>query len=236
MAARIRAVLFDKDGTLLDYHRTWGPINRRAATIAGAGDASLAARLLAAGGMDDATGITRADSLLAAANTAEIAAGWIADGSPLGQDELTAALDALFTAAADGGYAVTDLPALFATLKARGLKLGIASSDSEGAIRRFAVHHGVDGLLDFIAGYDSGHGVKPGGGMVTAFAASVGVPAAEVAVAGDNLHDMAMAKAGGAGLRIGVLTGTGTAATLGPASDLVLASVAELPAALGDAG
>ena len=30
----IRAVLFDKDGTLLDYHRTWGPINLAAAEIA----------------------------------------------------------------------------------------------------------------------------------------------------------------------------------------------------------
>jgi phosphoglycolate phosphatase-like HAD superfamily hydrolase len=35
-------VLFDKDGTLLDYRRTWEPINREAATLAAGGDPVLA--------------------------------------------------------------------------------------------------------------------------------------------------------------------------------------------------
>jgi phosphoglycolate phosphatase len=49
---------------------------------------------------------------------------------------------------------------------------------------------------------------------------------------GDNLHDLEMARAAGAGLRIGVLTGTGTREELAPHADLCLASIAELPDAL----
>jgi phosphoglycolate phosphatase len=41
-----------------------------------------------------------------------------------------------------------------------------------------------------------------------------------------------MARAGGAGLAIGVLSGTGTRATLAPMADVVLNTVAELPALL----
>ena len=35
---KISAILFDKDGTLLDYHLSWQPINARAALWAAAGD------------------------------------------------------------------------------------------------------------------------------------------------------------------------------------------------------
>ena len=84
----IRGVLFDKDGTLLDYHLTWGPINVAAADIAAAGDRALADRLLAVGGMDRASMITRAGSLLAAAHTVEIATAWVEAGSPLQLEDL----------------------------------------------------------------------------------------------------------------------------------------------------
>ncbi len=226
----VRAVLFDKDGTLVDFQRTWGPINRRAALMAARGDAALAERLMRAGGLDPDTGLTAADSLLAAANTLEIAEAWVAAGSPLGHAELAAALDDLFTRAAGDAVAVTDLAVLFARLKARGLKLGIASSDSEPAIRALARHFRIDDLVDFVAGYDSGHGVKPGGGMVEAFCRAVGVPPAGTVVVGDNLHDMAMGRAGGAGAVVGVLTGTGTAETLSAAADICLPGIDHLEA------
>lgn len=78
----IAAVLFDKDGTLLGYDASWGPVNRELAAIAAKGDPVLADQLLAACGMDPVTGHVVPDSLLAAGNTAEIAAGLVAAGSP----------------------------------------------------------------------------------------------------------------------------------------------------------
>ena len=49
----IQAILFDKDGTLIDYHKSWEPTNRRAAALASGGDAELALRLLERGGTDE---------------------------------------------------------------------------------------------------------------------------------------------------------------------------------------
>ena len=36
----LRAILFDKDGTLLDYEASWGPINVAAADLAARSDAA----------------------------------------------------------------------------------------------------------------------------------------------------------------------------------------------------
>ncbi len=93
----IRGVLFDKDGTLLDYVATWMPLNRKAALAAAGGDQALAARLLAASGYDAATDRVLSGSPLAASTNREIAAGW-AELMP-GRDvaELTRLLEEIFT-------------------------------------------------------------------------------------------------------------------------------------------
>lgn len=225
----IRAVLFDKDGTLLDYHLTWGPINVAAADIAAAGDRALADRLLIHGGMDRTSMITRPGSLLAAASTMEIAAAWVAAGSPLSLEILAGRLDALFTASATGSVPIGDLDTCFSALRAAGLTLGIASSDNEASIRRMLDHLGLTHHIAFVTGYDSGHGLKPGPGMVLAFAAALGLHPSEIAVVGDNSHDIDMGRNAGAGLVIGVLSGTSDAAALMPIADVCLSDISELP-------
>jgi len=225
----IAGILFDKDGTLIRYDESWGPVNREAARIAAAGNAALEPVLLLAGGMDPDTGKTKADSLLAAGNSAEIAEGFVAAGSPLDAADLTLKLDALFLRAAEFSVPVADLPSVFADLKARGLKLGIASSDNERAIRRMVESFGIAGHIDFIAGYDSGFGTKPQPGMMLAFCKAVGLQPAEVAMVGDNNHDMHMGRAAGAGLNLAVLTGTGTRQTLSLLADHCLEDITALP-------
>ena len=44
---KITGILFDKDGTLFDYHASWMPANRRAALEVAGGDAALGDELLA---------------------------------------------------------------------------------------------------------------------------------------------------------------------------------------------
>ena len=48
----IAAILFDKDGTLLDFEATWGPLYRVLAVDLAGGDAARATAMLAAGGLD----------------------------------------------------------------------------------------------------------------------------------------------------------------------------------------
>ncbi|WP_332698650.1 HAD family hydrolase [Bosea sp. (in: a-proteobacteria)] len=228
----IRGLLFDKDGTLLDYQASWAPINLRAGRLAAQGDAVLAEHLLTLAGVDPATGFSTSDGLLAAGNTREVAQAWSTAGSPFATAELTIRLDALFQAGVAEVVPVCDLNALFAGLAGRDLALGIASSDSEAAVSATAERFGIAERLDFLCGYDSGHGAKPEPGMVQGFCAATGLPAEAVAVIGDSAHDMHMAAAAGAGLRIAVLTGAGSAETLRPLSHLLLPSIADLEQAL----
>jgi phosphoglycolate phosphatase len=128
---------------------------------------------------------------------------------------------------------VTDLSALLGRLKTRGLRLGVATMDSHAAAVRsaneFAFHH----HLDFIAGYDSGHGHKPGPGMMAAFCTAVAIEPRHVAVVGDTPHDMGMARSAGAGLAIGVLTGASPRFELEALADHILDSIGDLEVALG---
>jgi phosphoglycolate phosphatase len=226
----LKAVLFDKDGTLIDFERTWAPVIRQTARIAARDDAALARRLLEACGVEPGSGRTRADSLFAAGNSAEIAAAMVALGSIWTPAALTVELDRLFAEAGAGAVGLTDLPLLFSRLKGAGLAIGIASSDAAAGIRETMRALGVDGEVDFIAGYDSGHGHKPDPGMALAFCHRAGCLPGQMMMVGDNRHDLAMGRAAGAGAVVGVLSGTGTPETLG---DLADGSVAELPDLLG---
>jgi len=68
----IRGLLFDKDGTLLDYHASWMPANRAVALYAAGGDRALASRILEEGGYDPKGDRMRANTVLAAATITDI--------------------------------------------------------------------------------------------------------------------------------------------------------------------
>jgi phosphoglycolate phosphatase len=230
--SEIAGILFDKDGTLLDFDASWAPVNRKVALIAAAGDAALADSLLRACGMDPVTGRLVPDSLLAAGNTREIAEGLIAAGAQHDLDALVPLIDDLFAGAAELSVPVTELAPLFARLRERGLRLGIASSDNERSIRVAVRRFGIDDYVDFVAGYDSGHGSKPGPGMVLGFCAETGLKPHQVAVVGDNNHDLHMGRNAGAGLKVAVLSGTGSRQSLEEACDVLLNDITELEAVL----
>jgi phosphoglycolate phosphatase len=225
---KISAILFDKDGTLIDFDKSWEPVNRKAAIYAAGGDMAMADRLMRACGMDPSSGKVEPDSLMAAASTAEIAGEMVHQGSAVPLADLTIALDRFFIEGAETSVPVTDLVALFERLRRRGLKLGIASSDNEASIRKMAERTGILTLLDFIAGYDSGHGVKPGPGMIHGFSDATGLRPDEILMVGDNAHDLHMARNAAAGLAVAVLTGTGRREHLEKLADRVVDSVEDL--------
>lgn len=231
-ASSIQGILFDKDGTLLDYHATWMPLNRQAALEAAGGDAALAEQLLVSTGYDPASGRCLADSLLASATNDEIAAVW---AGLLGLDPVaTAARVTAHFEACSGETAVpvAGLAETVAALRARGLVLGVATNDSEESAYGSLEPFGVLDHFCYLVGFDSGHGGKPGPGMVDGFCAATGLAPAAVAVVGDSRHDLEMGRSAGAGLLVGVLTGTGARADLAPHAHHVLDSIVELEALL----
>lgn len=229
MPHSISGILFDKDGTLLDYAKSWLPVNRAIGALAAQGDQALADHLLRRCGMDPVTGFVAPDSLLAAGTASEIAKGMIDHGAKFGHESLTVEFDRLFAEGADHAVPVTDLSVYFQQLKARGFKLGIASSDNEKSIRSTVERFGFLHLVDFIAGYDSGYGSKPNPGMIYGFCDAVGLKPGQIAMVGDNNHDMLMGKNARAGLTVGVLTGTGSRESLAEAADHVLDDITQLP-------
>lgn len=230
-ACGLRGVLFDKDGTLFDFEATWRQATEAMLGLMAPDDPDLQGRIGTALGFDTASGRFAPGSPLVAGSVGEIAAAL--EGLLPGFDR--AMLEAMGNAAAqnlDGAVltpAAPDLGALLDGLTARGLALGVATHDGEAAAR---LHLGRVGVLDrfaFIAGYDSGHGLKPGPGMVLAFARTCGIAAGDLVMVGDSVHDLGAARAAGARLAIGVLTGPARQADLAPLADVVLGSIAELP-------
>jgi phosphoglycolate phosphatase len=227
----IRAILFDKDGTLLDFDASWSAAYRELALDLAAGDPEAAATFLAMGGLDPASGRFRPGSVLAAGTTLDIVALWF----PTLRDEAfttkVAEMDRIFHA--NGircSVPVAGLAETLDALAALGMAMGVATNDGTAAAKAALAAIGVGARLPHVFGYDSVARPKPAPDIVDAFAKLVGVSPAEVAVVGDNPHDLAMARSGGAGAAIGVLSGNSGADDLAPLADVVLPSIRELPA------
>ena len=228
----IDGVIFDKDGTLFDFRRSWGGWTARlvreiAAERAGAPDEAQAARLAAAIGYDLGAGVFSPDSPVIAATADDIAAALVPLLPGVTQIRLAARMNAL-AEVAPMAEAVPLLPVLTA-LRGRGLRLGLATNDAEAPARAHLAAHGVAHLFEMIAGFDSGHGAKPGPGMLLAFAAHCGLNPARVAMVGDSRHDLVAGRS--AGMRtVAVLTGIAGADELAPLADAVLPDISALGA------
>ena len=228
----IKGILFDKDGTLIDFMASWMPAIHEAAKHFSNNDQSIADKMLAASGYDKESAEIIGGSILAAANNQQIAECWSQFLEIQPDTAMVAQLNRIFLYHnKHSSVAVTDLPLLFSDLKSRGIKLGLATSDSEeGAIATLQALQ-VYEQMDFVCGYNSGHGIKPEAGMVNAFANQLGLSNDQIMVVGDNTHDLHMAHNAKAKLAVGVLTGTSSVEKLHEAA-YVLNDVAEIPALL----
>jgi len=225
----IEAILFDKDGVLLDYQQTFGPLNRKVALAAADGDAQLADALLAHCGHDLVRDEALPGSLIAVGTVSEIASAMVGHLGPQAKPGLRDHLVALFNEGPDESFMVAGCDDALRTLKQSGYAMGIATNDSAVGLEITLRPHAILPYFDFVAGYDSGHGGKPEPGMALAFCETCNVAPAHMAMVGDNAHDIESGRRAGAGLCIGVLTGASGWAELEPISDLVLGSIAELP-------
>lgn len=230
MRNAIKGLLFDKDGTLFGFQESWGPVYARIIAGLAGGDPGRAGAIAAHAGFDLATGRVRPGSVLIAGTLDDVAEAFAPFAGALTGPRLRDWLEAEVGAAPM--VPAADLPRLLGRLGRAGLRLGVATNDSEAAARLHLARTGVIPHLDFLAGFDSGHGAKPGPGMVRAFCAALGLAPGTVAMVGDSLHDLAAARAAGA-VAVAVLTGVAGPETLAPHADLVLPSVAELPDWLG---
>jgi phosphoglycolate phosphatase len=234
---RAKAILFDKDGTLVDFNGTWLTLYEKLALEAADGDGTEAARLLQIGGYDRVTKSFVAGSELAAGTTETIVRLWIGEGDAKRFACWKARMDRAFVE--EGPAAAVPVPRLAATLRklhGEGRKLAVVTNDLEAAAKRTIENFGVSHLFSAFLGYDSVKNPKPAADPVHLACKLLGVEPHEVIVVGDNLHDLEMAHNAGAGAAIGVLTGTTGRAELETKAGAVLSSIADLPQWLKSVG
>jgi phosphoglycolate phosphatase len=229
-AGPIRAVLFDKDGTLVDFQRTWAPAVDAVMRHLAGGNRAAYERLAAASRFLEAEQRFLPDSPLIAEPTNVYGGLWAAALGQRASAAFLAEIDRLVCEATTLHLAaIGDPKALLMNLAARGYRLGMFTNDAEITARAHAHKIGIDQVLAFIAGYDSGFGAKPAPGPVLAFARATGVAPSGIAVVGDTIIDLAAAHAANA-IAIGVLTGLAPPDLLAGNADALLNAAADLPA------
>lgn len=224
----IRAILFDKDGTLVDFQRTWGPATHKVMTALCNGDSAAFDRLAAVSLYDAAERKLLPGSPVVIETTYGYGKLWAqALGVPLTAEFVDHIDRMYFRTTLDHLTPMGDVKALLTGLAARGLRLGLMTNDADANTRAQMRRLGLDQLLEFIAAYDSGFGAKPAPDPVLAFAAFAEVDPGEIAVVGDTEHDLVAARAAGA-VAVGVLSGPIPRERLEPHADVLLPSIAKL--------
>lgn len=226
----IRAVLFDKDGTLFDFQATWGAwASRIIADLAGS-DLALRQALAAALAFDTASNRFLPHSAVIAGTSQEVAE-LIAPMLPARPGGTEALMAQMAAAAAVATLApAVPLRPLLMQLRGAGLRLGVATNDNEAVARSHVAEHAE--LFDFIVGFDSGYGGKPEPGMLLAFARHCALHPGDVLMVGDSRHDLIAGRAAGMAT-LAVLTGVATEADLAHLADAVLPDIGHLPQLLG---
>ncbi len=226
----LKGIVFDKDGVLVDFDRTWVTMLLDMAREWAGGDEEKNRHLLTSAGYDAATNSFFSGSVWAAGNTDDLVEVWDQTGDAYEQEKLAKFIDLrCVECEIIPLFPPPELQGLFGGLTGRGLKLGLTTNDGEASAVRTMDAFGLAPFLSRIIGYDSVVNPKPAADPVFEFCDHCELESAQMAVVGDNVHDMEMAAAAGVAVRIGVLSGNSIAADLRPHADFLLDSVMDLP-------
>ena len=223
----IRGVLFDKDGTLIDFDKTWAPSFAALIEEVTGKDEALMLRLSEACEYDLANRAFLPGSRAVAGTNGDFVDAWV---EILGLTDSKAFLremdESLGRLSLDHVAPFDDLVHVLDRLAGQGIILGIATNDAEVSARAHLQELGIAALFPHVYGYDSGRGAKPGPGMIHAFCEAARVAPGEVVMVGDSLHDMHAGRAAGTHT-LALTTGTIGRDILEPHADHVADSLTD---------
>lgn len=226
-ARKVDGLLFDKDGTLFDFHTTWSTWAGEIIDALSEGDVGLRLRLAEAMHYDlNRAQFAPTSPIIAGTNreAAECVALAITDRSV---EELEHYL--MHTSSTAPQAETVPLAPFLIGLASQGIALGVMTNDTEHGARAHLGAAGVTDHFDFIAGFDSGFGAKPSPDPCIAFANATRIAPERVAMVGDSTHDLLAGRAAGM-QTIGVLTGMALEADLAPYADVVFPDIGHIPA------
>jgi phosphoglycolate phosphatase len=230
--SNVRAILFDKDGTLVDsedFLRNLGRKRSRLidAQIPGAGDSLLVACGLDGSTLDPtgllAVGSRRENEIAAAVYVAETGRGWL-ESLEVARKAFAEA-DRMLKDAAPSPLFVGCLETL-EQLSRAGLKLGIVSADTSLRVREFVAQHRLESYIQLEIGVDSGP-TKPDPSLFIDACRSLDVEPSQTLMVGDSPLDIEMGKRAGAAGCIGICWGK-PAVDRFQAADVTIAQLDEI--------
>lgn len=225
----IDLVIFDKDGTLIDFHAMWsGWAEDLADRLEAATERRLRDPLFAMLGYDAATRQALPGGGLISTPMARLRdmTAAVVRAAGVGDEATDDAVQAAWHAPdpVTLAHPLADLSSLFIALQGAGRASAIATSDDRDPTIRTLRALGVAHLVAAVVCADDGVANKPAPDPVLHLCATLGVDPSRAAVVGDSPADMAMGRAAGARLVVGVRTGIATDDDLA-AADVIVDSV-----------
>lgn len=231
-----KAVIFDKDGTLLDFDAFWLPVTDhviRDILKDEPDKAVIAPRIWEAIGVID--GAARIDGALLSGTYARIGriiTGILNDhGSDRSEVEVTARVTEAFHRHYRSGSIVPaceGLAPLLTGLRSLGVKLAIVTTDDPFLTGKCLEALGIDKLFDRVYCDDGVLPPKPDPACITDFLGNFGLSASDAVMVGDTLTDMHFAKSGGI-RAVGVAQNALNKSILKKEADAVIPDISHLP-------
>lgn len=224
----VRAVLFDRDGTLIDLNKTWGGVLQYVLLELADGDVTLATELGHLVQFDYDRAACLPGSPILTSPPSGYTEPWATHlGVEYNRAFLVRVEDLILDRAAESVAVFEDTISSIKALADAGVPIGLATNGTEASAIAQLKHLDIFDYFTFVVGYDSGHGEKPDPGQLFGFAQHTGIEPHHIAMVGDSLHDMHAAKNAGM-LRVAVTTGALTAEELEDHCDHLLGSLTEL--------
>lgn len=124
--------------------------------------------------------------------------------------------------------ATTPLPALFGALREAGAQIAVVTSDDRTPTLAALEWLGVLDQVAFIACADDDYPHKPAPDGIWAACEATATPLERAVMVGDSTTDMLAGERAGIGLRVAVLTGMMDATVLAPLADVVIESIGKI--------
>lgn len=230
---KIKGILFDKDGTLLQFGTIWinvmGELIDDLLEVLGeTGNRDLKKQLCLSIGLKN--GEVDEKGHLASGTTIDMANAFQAvlpKPIPFLQQWMSEKILTKTKQSIECVVPVCDLSSLFSAIKEKGVIMGIATADDLETTVLCLEHLGIKNEIQFLGTADL-YEKKPGTQVVEKFCEKFGLKKSEVCIIGDTIVDLITAKNGGVRYGIGVLSGVGSKQELQRLADFVIPNVEHL--------
>ncbi|KDO32317.1 hypothetical protein SPRG_02796 [Saprolegnia parasitica CBS 223.65] len=232
-ACKPALVVFDKDGTLIDFNLMWGGwVESVAWQLEMTTKLPVREKLFTAMGYDWISRSIRSKGALCCTPMGELyqVAVKVLLDEGVATDAAEKAIKKVWQMpdAVNTSRPLADIPALFLTIKRMGIKIAVCTADNRAPTMATLKHLQVDHLVDAISCGDDGLPAKPAPEQIWTMCHNLGIAPHNTIMVGDTCTDMLLGKHAGCGLSIGVLGGASSLEDLAEDADVLVPNLPKI--------